>query len=143
MNFLETQKRTLLNLATQYEGNGEMPNHTGEGGDRVDFASTCESGAVSGRIEDLHCDISQSIGRALEKISEGTYSLCDDCNGLIPQTRLKVVPYTSCCVLCQKKHGPNRADEQKIYWERASDTEYKSRQMNGELPEHDSSRILM
>ena len=38
------------------------------------------------------------VDRALEKLDEGTYGICDVCGALIPAERLEARPWTSLCV---------------------------------------------
>lgn len=40
------------------------------------------------------------IERALAKLDEGTYGLCDSCGGKIPAARLRAMPDRSLCVSC-------------------------------------------
>ena len=40
------------------------------------------------------------IDRALEKLDEGTYGVCDVCGTEIPEERLEAIPATSLCVQC-------------------------------------------
>lgn len=40
---------------------------------------------------------------ALKKIGEGTFGVCEDCESLIPKTRLKAIPYARLCIKCQEK----------------------------------------
>ena len=40
------------------------------------------------------------IEGALERIEDGTYGRCQECNGVIPKTRLNALPYTPFCVKC-------------------------------------------
>lgn len=40
---------------------------------------------------------------ALKKIEDGTFGICDECDGAITKTRLKAIPYASFCVKCQAK----------------------------------------
>jgi len=40
------------------------------------------------------------VVRALEKIEEGTYGLCDRCGKLIPEERLDARPWSVLCVDC-------------------------------------------
>jgi DnaK suppressor protein len=42
----------------------------------------------------------EQIGGALERIEQGNYGICTGCEGKIPKTRLKVIPYTPHCVKC-------------------------------------------
>jgi hypothetical protein len=39
-------------------------------------------------------------GRALEKIDDGTYGLCDRCGRSIPEERLEARPWSTLCVSC-------------------------------------------
>ena len=40
------------------------------------------------------------VVRALEKLDEGTYGLCDRCGALIPEERLEARPWSVLCVRC-------------------------------------------
>ncbi|MDP2664295.1 MAG: TraR/DksA C4-type zinc finger protein [bacterium] len=42
---------------------------------------------------------------ALARIADGTYGVCVDCGGKIPDERLVVIPYASRCTPCQGKKG--------------------------------------
>ena len=43
------------------------------------------------------------IGAALERINQGTFGRCEECDGEIPRVRLQAVPYTRFCVECARK----------------------------------------
>ena len=43
------------------------------------------------------------VESALERIEDGDYGLCADCQGRIPKTRLSALPYTPFCVKCASK----------------------------------------
>jgi len=40
------------------------------------------------------------IEGALERIENGVYGSCVECNGKVPKMRLKIMPYTPFCVKC-------------------------------------------
>jgi DnaK suppressor protein len=40
------------------------------------------------------------VARALEKINDGTYGICDRCGVLIPEERLEARPWSVLCVRC-------------------------------------------
>jgi DnaK suppressor protein len=40
------------------------------------------------------------VERALQKLDDGTYGICDRCGALIPEERLEARPWTSRCVAC-------------------------------------------
>lgn len=44
-----------------------------------------------------------AIERALEKIEDGAYSRCEQCDGGIPKSRLNAIPYASHCIKCANK----------------------------------------
>ena len=43
------------------------------------------------------------IDAALERIEDGVYGLCVECDGRIPKTRLNAIPFTPHCVKCASK----------------------------------------
>jgi len=43
------------------------------------------------------------VESALERIEDGNYGICLDCQGRIPKTRLSAIPYTPYCVKCAGK----------------------------------------
>ena len=45
----------------------------------------------------------RQIDQALAALEEGTYGLCRECGRKIEQDRLKVIPYTTTCLVCKEK----------------------------------------
>jgi DnaK suppressor protein len=43
-------------------------------------------------------DLMERIDKALAKIAEGTYGLCDRCGNPIEKARLKALPYANLCI---------------------------------------------
>ena len=43
------------------------------------------------------------VDRALEKVDEGTYGLCDECEQSIGSERLDVMPAATLCVICSSR----------------------------------------
>jgi DnaK suppressor protein len=43
------------------------------------------------------------VVRALEKLDEGTYGICDSCGEPIPAPRLRFAPESALCVTCAKR----------------------------------------
>jgi len=41
-----------------------------------------------------------AIESALERIEEGTYGKCEECEGVIAKQRLNAIPYTPYCIKC-------------------------------------------
>jgi DnaK suppressor protein len=44
-----------------------------------------------------------SIESALERIEDGVYGLCEECESPISKTRLNAIPYASMCIRCAQK----------------------------------------
>ena len=63
---------------------------TTEAIDRMTKVGTAEQLAV----------IRADVVRALEKIDDGTYGLCDRCGASIPEERLEARPWSTLCVSC-------------------------------------------
>jgi RNA polymerase-binding transcription factor DksA len=43
------------------------------------------------------------ISDALERIRQGSFGKCEECDGAIPKVRLNALPYTRYCVECARK----------------------------------------
>lgn len=48
-------------------------------------------------------DTLESIESALERIEDGTYGECEECNCKIPKLRLDAIPFAALCVKCAAK----------------------------------------
>ena len=49
--------------------------------------------------------------RALKRMSEGTYGVCEDCHKPIPLGRLRAVPCATECALCERRHPETPVNE--------------------------------
>lgn len=56
------------------------------------LATTATARSIASSIAD--------IDRALEKLDDRTYGVCDDCGGPISPARLEALPASSLCVTC-------------------------------------------
>jgi RNA polymerase-binding transcription factor len=45
------------------------------------------------------------VDRALEKVDEGTYGLCDECGQPISSERLEAIPSATLCVTCSARRS--------------------------------------
>ncbi len=43
----------------------------------------------------------EEIDRALARIDQGVYGICDRCGEVIPTERMKALPYAALCVRCK------------------------------------------
>ena len=71
-----------------------MPIHMGDVGSD-NFEQEFTLGLLENDGETL-----ERIELALERIEDGVYGCCTECERVIPKTRLNVLPYTPYCVKC-------------------------------------------
>jgi len=78
------------------EAKGYSQHQADEGTD--DFNRT-----ISLEVSSKELDILRQIERALEKIADGTYGICDITGEEIPLPRLEAIPYATMTVKAQEK----------------------------------------
>ncbi len=50
----------------------------------------------------------EEVGAALDRVRQGTFGKCEECETAIPKARLEAVPYTRYCVACARKLEQNQ-----------------------------------
>ena len=80
---------------------GDQTDMTGEAGFDEEYADA--GSATYEREKDLSLvinlrDLVEKIEKAMTKIDEGTYGLCDRCGKPIEKPRLKALPYANLCL---------------------------------------------
>jgi DnaK suppressor protein len=116
--FIEDQRQRLIDLRDELtrlrDGLDEDELELEGGGD--DFSET-DSGDMSQSIFDREMDASVGegierrlgeVGRALQKVEEGTYGVCDDTGEEIPRGRLEAVPEAVRTVEAQQRFERER-----------------------------------
>jgi DnaK suppressor protein len=63
-------------------------------GDEGDLADVSLNNDMLNRLSDFEIEKLRLIDRALEKIEEGTYGICEGTGQPIPEARLRAVPWT-------------------------------------------------
>ena len=58
--------------------------------------------AVRFALIDMKAEIAARIDRALVRLAEGSYGVCDDCGGDIAEARLQAVPFVERCKPCEE-----------------------------------------
>jgi len=48
-------------------------------------------------------DLLRKVERALARIGDGTYGVCESCGQAIPVARLEILPYATECVTCARR----------------------------------------
>ena len=91
-----TLRQVSQDVKSKDESKGYSQHQADEGTDDFDQTITIE---VSSKEQ----DILRQIDRALAKIQEGTYGLCDVSGEEIPLKRLEAIPYATMTVASQDK----------------------------------------
>jgi len=55
-----------------------------------------------------------AIEEAFEKIEEGTYGICEECENKIAPGRLRVMPLTKLCLTCQSRLEKEKSLEERV-----------------------------
>jgi DnaK suppressor protein len=80
--------------------------------DPVDRAMSESNISIELRKRDRERKLLQKIQKAIQKVEDGTYGICEECGDEISEERLKVRPEASLCIKCkeeqekiEKQHG--------------------------------------
>ena len=89
---------TLANSALSSQGTGSssssVPSHI------ADMGSDTYEQDNNLLLMSSEGEVLQQIEDALERIEDGVYGKCIECEKVIPKTRLNAIPYTPYCVKC-------------------------------------------
>ena len=116
--FIDRQRQRLIDLRDELVGvrDGLDEDERGLEGGGHDFAET-DSGDMSQSIFDREMDASVGEGierrlgeveKALQKVDEGTYGVCEDTGEVIPRGRLEAVPEANRTVEAQQRFERER-----------------------------------
>jgi DnaK suppressor protein len=84
---------------------GGLRNCTSEStsGDQADAAFEAGSDEMASHLAELDSRELEQIERALVRLKQGTYGVCEGCAEKIPVGRLNALPYTTLCIDCQRE----------------------------------------
>ena len=94
-----------------------------ESGDAADVAFDSGSEEISTQLAELEARELSQIERALARMKQGIYGVCEHCQCKIPVARLNALPYSTTCIECQREMehypgwagGRGGADWEKVY----------------------------
>ncbi len=100
---LEKQLAAIGETAQRHQQQIDENRNTGDfvGGDRAAELETME---VDSSVTESEFRLAEKIQHALQRIENGSYGVCEDCNEDIPEARLEAKPSVSLCIPCQEKH---------------------------------------
>jgi len=81
----------------------EKDDFKGEIGDMYDHASNERERELTLLLGERERDKLAEIDAALERIEDGTFGICEECEEKIHSGRLKAMPFTTVCVNCKSK----------------------------------------
>jgi DnaK suppressor protein len=58
------------------------------------------------------------VSEALNRIANGEYGICTECEEPISERRLKAIPWAKCCIKCQEQLDANAAED--VEWRQAA-----------------------
>jgi DnaK suppressor protein len=72
-------------------------------GDSADAAFDSGSEEIASQLAELEARELGQIERAVLRMKQGTYGLCEGCQCKIPVARLNALPYSTACIKCQRE----------------------------------------
>lgn len=93
----ELRKRLGMELADLSRNKGSQPT-----GDAADAAFDASGEEIASQLAELESKELAQIERALRRLKQGTYGLCETCSCKIPVARLNALPYSTMCIKCQR-----------------------------------------
>ncbi len=105
---LELRKEILESIASEDEDFRAMINAMGS----KDLGDIAADDIASKKMEALNQHAAnrlKSVEAALTRLKNGRYGVCLQCGAIIPQERLRAIPYAVLCVSCKSgEEGPKR-----------------------------------
>jgi len=97
---------------------------TEAGGDIVDFALDSVQDEISSKLAELESRELLRVEKALQRMEEGQYGICEGCGCSIPLARLTALPYATLCIKCQREAELEDRDDdvRDVDWSRLSDS---------------------
>lgn len=71
--------------------------------DAADAAFESTGDEMASHLAELDSRELEQIDRALRRLRQGTYGMCESCSLRIPVGRLNALPYTTMCIDCQRE----------------------------------------
>lgn len=109
--FLELKKNTLNEMKL------EEKNMSWEKGDEVDQSLEERERAMNLKLLGRHSFMLKKIDGALFKIKNGTFGICEECDGEIEINRLRARPVATQCIACKEEE--ERTEGQVLYEKRS------------------------
>jgi DnaK suppressor protein len=106
---LLTERDRLERVIADHERELEEARMTETSAERSPDPGSAEAGSMNFEYEkelslgQNTIDLLRKVERALNRVDDGTYGLCESCGQPIPVARLEVLPYATECVTCARR----------------------------------------
>lgn len=107
------------------------------GRDDVDVAADSMNSEMVSQLAQIESRELAQIERALARLRSGAYGTCEGCGRKIPVARLNALPYSTCCIKCQREleENPHTADPFDANWQKVFEAESSSKDVAVNLAE--------
>ena len=118
---LKMKEGTLAEIQKSVRSGTDTPD-VEPSGDIYDQASSERDRELDLLLGDREREKLRSIDEALDRIDDGEYGICEECEEEIPLGRLKVLPFARYCVRCKAdieklQAQTRRFEEERVYRE--------------------------
>lgn len=106
---LLSEQQRLEQMIAEHERELEEARMTETSAERSPDPGSAEAGSMNFEYEkelslgQNTVDLLRKVERALVRIEDGTYGVCESCGQPIPLARLEVLPYSTECVSCARR----------------------------------------
>lgn len=106
---LLSEQQRLEQMIAEHERELEEARMTETSAERSPDPGSAEAGSMNFEYEkelslgQNTVDLLRKVERALARIEDGTYGICESCGQPIPLARLEVLPYSTECVSCARR----------------------------------------
>ena len=101
-------------------------------GDSADAAFDSGNEEIASQLAEHEARELSQIEKALVRLKQGTYGVCEHCQTKIPVARLNALPYSTTCVRCQREmeNYPGWGADHDGDWGRVSEAETPEREVD-------------
>ncbi|HJU51409.1 MAG TPA: TraR/DksA C4-type zinc finger protein [Acidimicrobiia bacterium] len=109
-NQLEEEQARLEKMIEEHERELEEARQTETSAERSPDPGSAEAGSMNFEYEkelslgQNTVDLLRKVERALTRVADKTYGICESCGNPIPVARLEVLPYATECVSCARRN---------------------------------------
>ena len=116
-DLLLKRKMEIINVFDNASSEMDDENITRQNGvgDVVDTASDAVEIEINLKLAEYGSRELGQIDNALTKMSEGSYGICESCEGNITVARIKALPFATKCIKCQQEEDENSQEYYNSY----------------------------